>query len=88
MKKSNDPSAKYTSSYETLLKATYLYTGSTSEVEKMYKYFVFNCLIGNGEAHLKNFALQYSPDLQNILFHHHLILHIHLSTNLLIIKWL
>ena len=66
MKKSNDPSAKYTSSYETLLKATYLYTGSTSEVEKMYKYIVFNCLIGNGEAHLKNFALQYSPDMQNI----------------------
>ncbi len=22
--------------------------------------------IGNGEAHLKNFALQYSPDMQNI----------------------
>ena len=39
---------------------------SPSEVEKMYKYIVFNCLIGNGEAHLKNFALQYSPDMQNI----------------------
>ena len=37
MKKSNDPSAKYTSSYETLLKATYLYTGSTSEVALMLK---------------------------------------------------
>ena len=53
MKKSNDPCAKYTSSYETLLKATYLYTGSVAEVEKMYKYIVFNCLIGNGDAHLK-----------------------------------
>ena len=52
MKKSNDPDAKYTGSYETLLKATYLYTGS--------------CLIGNGDAHLKNFALQYSPDMKNI----------------------
>ena len=66
MKKSNDPCAKYTSSYETLLKATYLYTGSVAEVEKMYKYIVFNCLIGNGDAHLKNFALQYSPDMKNI----------------------
>ena len=66
MKKSNDPSAKYASSYETLLKATYLYTGSVSEVEKMYKYIIFNCLIGNGDAHLKNFALQYSPDMKNI----------------------
>ncbi|WP_374527295.1 type II toxin-antitoxin system HipA family toxin [Acinetobacter sp.] len=66
MKKSNEPSAKYASSYETLLKATYLYTSSAAEVEKMYKYIVFNCLIGNGDAHLKNFALQYSPDMKNI----------------------
>lgn len=66
MKKSNDPCAKYTSSYETLLKATYLYTGSVAEVEKMYKYIVFNCLIDNGDAHLKNFALQYSSDMKNI----------------------
>ena len=66
IKKSNDPCAKYTSSYETLLKATYLYTSSVAEVEKMYKYIVFNCLIGNGDAHLKNFALQYSPDMKNI----------------------
>ena len=66
MKKSNEPSAKYASSYETLLKATYLYTGSAAEVEKIYKYIVFNCLIGNGDAHLKNFALQYSPDMKNI----------------------
>lgn len=66
MKKSNAPDAKYTGSYEMLLKATYLYTGSATEVEKMYKYIVFNCLIGNGDAHLKNFALQYSPDMKNI----------------------
>ncbi|MGE8545077.1 MAG: type II toxin-antitoxin system HipA family toxin [Acinetobacter johnsonii] len=66
MKKSNDPDAKYTGSYETLLKATYLYTRSATEVEKMYKYILFNCLIGNGDAHLKNFALQYSADMQNI----------------------
>ncbi|WP_151812273.1 type II toxin-antitoxin system HipA family toxin [Acinetobacter bereziniae] len=66
MKKSNDPDAKYTGSYEALLKATYLYTDNPNEVEKMYRYIVFNCLIGNGDAHLKNFALQYFPDMQNI----------------------
>jgi serine/threonine-protein kinase HipA len=66
MKKSNAPDAKYTGSYEKLLKATYLYTGSVAEVEKMYKYIVFNCLIGNGDAHLKNFALQYTSDMKNI----------------------
>jgi len=66
MKKPNDPEAKYTGSYETLLNATFLYTNSQQEVEKMYKYIVFNCLIGNGDAHLKNFALQYAPDMSNI----------------------
>jgi serine/threonine-protein kinase HipA len=66
MKKPNDPDAKYTGSYEALLKATSLYTGSPTEVERMYKYIVFNCLIGNGDAHLKNFALQYSTDMKNI----------------------
>jgi len=51
---------KYNSSYESLLKAVRLYTGSITQVEKAYKLIVFNCLIGNGDAHLKNFALQYS----------------------------
>jgi len=27
---------------------------------------VFNCLIGNGDAHLKNFALQYTPGESDI----------------------
>ena len=66
LKKPNDPDAKYTGNYETLLKATSLYTNSQSEVEKMYKYIVFNCLIGNGDAHLKNFALQYTPDMSRV----------------------
>ena len=56
----------YSGSYENLLKATYLYTRSEAEVLKMYKYIVFNCLIGNGDAHLKNFALQYTPDMSDI----------------------
>lgn len=66
MKRSSDPDEKYRGSYETLLKATYLYTNNMLEVEKMYKYIVFSCLIGNGDAHLKNFALQYTPDMSNI----------------------
>ena len=67
MKKPNIPSEKYSSSYENVLKATYLYTGCFSEVEKMYKQIVFSCLIGNRDAHLKNFGLLYSSDMQNIV---------------------
>ncbi|WP_409306258.1 type II toxin-antitoxin system HipA family toxin [Pectobacterium sp. B1J-3] len=66
LKKPSNPDAKYTGSYETLLKATLFYTNSLSEVEKIYQYIVFNCLIGNGDAHLKNFALQYTQDMKNI----------------------
>lgn len=66
LKKSNNPDSKYNGSYETLLKAAMLYTNSLDEVIKIYKYVVFNCLIGNGDAHLKNFALQYTSDMKNI----------------------
>lgn len=66
MKKPNDADAKYLGSYEALLQATLLYTGNQLEVEKLYSYIVFNCLIGNGDAHLKNFALQYTPDMREI----------------------
>ena len=37
-------------------------TKTDKQVEKIYQYIVFNCLIGNGDAHLKNFALQYPAD--------------------------
>lgn len=57
---------KYRSSYETLLKATHAYTKSDSQVERMYRYIVFSCLIGNGDAHLKNFSLQYDQHRQQI----------------------
>ncbi len=66
LKKPNDPDAKYNGSYETLLKAVHIYTNNMAEVEKMYRYIVYNCLIGNGDAHLKNFALQYNADMTNI----------------------
>ncbi len=66
LKKPNHPDAKYSGSYETLLKATHIYTNKLSEVKTMYRYIVFNCLIGNGDAHLKNFALQYTPDMKDV----------------------
>jgi serine/threonine-protein kinase HipA len=66
MKRPNEPNAKYLGSYESLMQATYLYTGSQQEVEKIYRYIVFNCLIGNGDAHLKNFALQYDSSMTDI----------------------
>ncbi|EGN75511.1 HipA-like protein [Idiomarina sp. A28L] len=66
MKKPNDPDAKYSGSYEALLQATLIYTRSQIEVEKLYSYLVFNCLIGNGDAHLKNFALQYTANMNDI----------------------
>ena len=58
---------KYHSSYEALLKAVRLYTGSIAQVEKAYQLIVFNCLIGNGDAHLKNFALQYTLGSKDIV---------------------
>lgn len=58
--------AKYQSSYEMLMKATQLFTQSDIELNRMYRYIVFNCLIGNGDAHLKNFSLQYDESRQNI----------------------
>lgn len=66
MKKKERPDAKYEGSYENLLKAVAIYTRSQAEVAKAYQYIVFNCLIGNGDAHLKNFALQYAQDLSRV----------------------
>ncbi|WP_415913423.1 type II toxin-antitoxin system HipA family toxin [Neptuniibacter sp. QD37_11] len=66
MKRKDDPNAKYEGSYEALLRAVSIFTGSAEELKRAYQYIAFNCLIGNGDAHLKNFALQYSQDLSNI----------------------
>ena len=53
---------KYRGSYEMLLKAISLFTKSPNELKRGYEYIVFNCLIGNGDAHLKNFAVQYKKN--------------------------
>ncbi|WP_394172335.1 type II toxin-antitoxin system HipA family toxin [Thalassotalea litorea] len=66
MKKGLEPTAKYQGSYEHLLKATQIFTKNIDETKKMYEYIIFNCLIGNGDAHLKNFALQYTPNYKHV----------------------
>jgi len=58
---------KYQSSYEMLMKATYLFTKSDVQIRRIYQYIVFNCLIGNGDAHLKNFSVQYDESRKDIV---------------------
>ena len=57
---------KYIGSYENVLKATLNNTHSPEEVDKAFSLVAFNCLIGNGDAHLKNFSLQYHSDYTNV----------------------
>lgn len=57
---------KYLGSYENVLKATYYNTHSLQEVEKVFELVVFNCVIGNGDAHLKNFSIQYQSGHKDI----------------------
>lgn len=57
---------KYQSSYETVLRVTQMFTRCEKEVRRMFRYIVFNCLIGNGDAHLKNFSIQYDAKRDNI----------------------
>ena len=53
---------KYTGSYEMGARIVSLYTQDQSEVERYFRYVAFSCLVGNGDAHLKNFALLYTAD--------------------------
>ncbi|MTI12147.1 type II toxin-antitoxin system HipA family toxin [Sansalvadorimonas verongulae] len=57
---------KYNSSYEMVMKVVQKYVVSPKETEKAFRYIVHSLLIGNGDAHLKNFALQYDPDMGNL----------------------
>lgn len=57
---------KYQSSYESVLKAVGYFTRSQQQIERAYRYIVFSCLIGNGDAHLKNFAVQYEEKRSQI----------------------
>lgn len=50
---------KYSGSYETGGKIVSLYTRDQSQVELYWRYVLFSCMVGNGDAHLKNFSLLY-----------------------------
>ena len=55
---------KYQGSYESIGKAINLYSSSPkADLEILFKMVVLSCLVGNGDGHLKNFAMLYSdPD--------------------------
>jgi len=52
---------KYQGSYEFIGKALNLYSSAPKEdIELFFKMVVLSCLVGNGDGHLKNFAMLYS----------------------------
>lgn len=53
---------KYRGSYETGGKIVSLFTRDQSQVEQYWRYVLFSCMVGNGDAHLKNYSLLYSAD--------------------------
>ncbi|MEH0876400.1 HipA domain-containing protein [Pectobacterium cacticida] len=55
--KSNEQ--KYMSSYEIGAKIVSFYTQNYSQIELYWRYVIFSCMVGNGDAHLKNFSLLY-----------------------------
>lgn len=52
--------ARYLGSYENAAKVIDIYTDGHQEIVRFFDYVVLSCLLGNGDAHLKNFALLYS----------------------------
>lgn len=51
---------KYESSYELISKALDLYSSEIiADKEVLFKMLVHSCMVGNGDAHLKNFAMLY-----------------------------
>ncbi len=62
-KSSND---KYQSSYESISKVLQFFSSEIqADNEKLFKMVVHSCMVGNGDAHLKNFAMLYD-DLDNM----------------------
>ena len=59
---------KYDSSYQELGEALKQYCGAWAiEIEKLFRRIVFNYLVANGDAHLKNFSLRQSEDFGDYL---------------------
>ena len=51
---------KYQSSYESLSKVLQLYSSNIKQDnEQLYKMILHSCMVGNGDAHLKNYAMLY-----------------------------
>ena len=57
---------KYSGSYEKIAKLFQMILENKSELKIFYKLIVMNFLLGNGDAHLKNFGILYDYDLTNI----------------------
>jgi len=57
MKKSSQQ--KYQSSYEMIAKAVKNNCTHPEDIENLFRYIVYSCLVGNGDAHLKNFSILY-----------------------------
>ncbi len=57
MKKPGDD--KYLGSYENVAKVVQLYTRDPLQTDQIFDYVAISCLLGNGDAHLKNYALLY-----------------------------
>lgn len=53
---------KYTGSYESGGKIVSLFTRDQTQVELYWRYVLFSCMVGNGDAHLKNFSLMYDAE--------------------------
>jgi len=60
-KSTND---KYNSSYESISKVlSYFSSRISDDKQRLFKMLVHSCMVGNGDAHLKNFAMLYNdPD--------------------------
>lgn len=59
---------KYQGSYEMLARAIRIYCPAQSiraGLESLYRSVVVSCIVGNGDAHLKNFGLLYSNPVAN-----------------------
>ena len=55
---SNGPDFKYGSSYQAMRNIIVKHCAAAKiEIEKLFKLILFNYIIGNGDAHLKNFSL-------------------------------
>ncbi len=58
---------KYDASYEAVLKVCDVFLLPSAEKLSLFKQIVFHCLIGNGDAHLKNFSVMYDETEQPVL---------------------